>query len=131
MARVTASEVKEIMPSCTLEDATIDAYIAGATLIITDLFTNDTTTSDDLLKEIERWYVAHMVASTVWRLSAREKLGDAEVEYGAKVEYMGKGYDRLASTPYGQVALQLDPTGKMNRLGKRGLRIVAIESFDD
>ena len=129
-ARVTATDVKAIIPDCTLADATIDVFIAAATLVIDDVFANDTTTSDDMLKEIERWYSAHLVVSTSWRQSAREKVGDAEVEYGSKVEYVGKGYDLLKSTPYGAVALQLDTTGKMNRLGKRAAILLAIESFD-
>lgn len=129
--RVTATEVKAIMPDCTLADATVDVFIIAANIVVTAIFTNDTSTSDATLKEIERWYSAHLISSTAWRVSAREKVGDAEIEYGSKVEYVGKGYDRLASTAYGQGALQLDSTGKMNKAGKRGVTIHAIESFDE
>jgi len=80
---------------------------------------------------MERYYAAHMIASTAWRLPAREKVGDAEIEYGQKVEYVGEGYERLASTFYGQTVLQLDHTGRMNSIGKRKARIFAIESFDE
>ena len=42
---------------------------------------------------------------------------------------MGKGYDRLSGTPYGQTVLDLDPTGMMNTVGKRAVKIFAIPSF--
>jgi len=130
--RVTATEVKAIMTDCTVADSTIDIFIIAANLIINKIFVNDTTTSDEILKEIERWYSAHLVTSTIWRVAtiAREKVGDAEVEYGSKVEYVGKGYDMLRSTTYGQTVLALDTTGKMNRVGKRAAIMYAIESFD-
>jgi hypothetical protein len=130
-ARVTADGVREIMPGMDLEDGPIDAYIATANLIITNTFSGaDVLPNDATLAEMERYYAAHMVASTSWRLPAREKVGDAEIEYGQKVEYVGEGYERLASTFYGQTVLQLDPTGRMNSIGKRKARLLAIESFD-
>jgi len=128
--RVTATEVKAIMPGCTVADATIDLFITSANLIINAIFSGDTTTSDAVLKEIERWYAAHLTSSTSWRLVAREKVGDAEVEYGSKVEYVGKGYDILKSTPYGQHVLALDTTGKMNKVGKRAATIYTVTSFE-
>jgi len=130
MARVTADEVKEIIPGTTLENPAIDVYITGVSLVV-DQWLTDSGLSDAILTEIERWYTAHLIASTNYRLSAREKVGDAEIEYGSKVEYVGKGYDRLSSTPYGQMVLELDSTGTMNKVGKRGARIFAIQSFDD
>lgn len=130
MARVTPTGVKEIIPGTTLGNPAIDVYITGANLVVDQMLT-DSGLSDAILTEIERWYTAHLIASTNYRLPAREKLGDAEIEYGSKVEYVGKGYDRLSATPYGQMVLDLDSTGTMNRVGKRGARIFAIQSFDD
>ena len=129
--RTSATEVKQINDGCTLSDPIVDAYITAANLVITEVFSNDTTTSTAILAEIERWYAAHIIASTVWRAPAREKVGDAEIEYGSKVEYVGEGYDRLSATTYGQTAMQLDPTGKMNSIGKRAATIYAIKSFDE
>ena len=132
MARVTAAGVKEIIPGTTLGDPAIDVFINTAGLIIDGVFAGQTTVpSDAILTEMERYYAAHLISSTNYRLTAREKLGNAEVEYGSKVEYVGKGYDRLSATPYGQTVLELDPTGMMNRVGKRAARLLAIESFDD
>jgi hypothetical protein len=129
--RVTATGVKEIMYGCTIPDSTISAYIRTANIIVDKVFSGDTTISADTLVEIERHYTAHMVSSSIWRFASREKVGDAELEYVSKVEYVGEGYDRLASTPYGQTVLQLDHTGKMNSLGKRAAILHAIPNFED
>lgn len=132
MARVTADGVKEIIPGTTLDDTAIDVFINAAGLIIDGVFENQTTVpSVAILTEMERFYTAHLISSTNYRLPAREKVGDAEIEYGSKVEYVGKGYDRLSATPYGQTVLDLDPTGMMNRVGKRAAKLLAIQSFDD
>lgn len=130
-ARVTADGVKEIIPGTTLGNPAIDVFIGAANLIIAGVYANATTTpSEAVLTEIERFYAAHMIASTNYRLPAREKVGDAEIEYGSKVEYVGEGYDRLSATPYGQTVLQLDSTGQMNKVGKRAAKIFAITSFE-
>jgi hypothetical protein len=131
MARVTAEGVKLIIPGTTLSNEAIDVFITAANLIIAGVYANATTTpSDAVLTEIERHYTAHMIASTNYRLPAREKVGDAEIEYGSKVEYVGEGYDRLAATPYGLTVLQLDSTGQMNKVGKRAAKLLAIQSFE-
>jgi hypothetical protein len=129
--RVTADGVKAIISGTTLTDAAIEIFITAANLIINGVYADATTTpSEDVLTEMERFYAAHMIASTNYRLPAREKVGDAEVEYGNKVEYVGEGYDRLAATPYGQQVLALDSTGQINKVGKRAAKIFAIPSFE-
>ena len=78
-----------------------------------------------MLKEIERWFVAHMIASTVWRTTAEEKVGDATIKYTGQ---WGKDLD---STPYGQMVKQLDKTGLMvASVGKRPASIYAVRSFE-
>lgn len=124
MARVTATEVKAIMDNCTVADATVDTFILSGNLIISKVFVNDTTLGDDLLKEIERWFVAHMLASTICRTTESEKLGDASVKY------TGKWDKNLDSTPYGQMAKQLDITGLLANTGKKGASMYAVTSFD-
>jgi hypothetical protein len=123
-ARVTASEVKQIMDGCTTADAVITIMIGAATELIDEVFLNDTDVSTTLLKEIERWLTAHMIASTVYRTTSDEKIGDAQVKY------TGKWGSKLESTPYGQMVLTLDFTGKMAKMGKMGASITAIESFN-
>ena len=128
-ARVTADGVKEIISGTTLDDQAIDVFITGANTVINQTLSG-VSVSEATLVEMERWYTAHLISSTNYRLPAREKVGDAEIEYGSKVEYVGKGYDRLSSTPYGQMVLDLDPTGLMNKVGKRAVKIFAIPSFE-
>jgi hypothetical protein len=107
-ARVTSSEVLEIMDNCPL--TSVDAFIDAGTLVVDSVFGSDN--QDALTKEIERWFVAHMVASSVYRTTSDEKVGDAAVKYTGQ---WGKGLD---STPYGQMVKQIDTSGKMaNALG--------------
>jgi hypothetical protein len=121
--RIQASDVKEIMDNCTTEDTVVETFIDAGELVITQILGNVTSLSTDQLKEIERWFVAHMIASTVFRTTASEKVGDAEVRYTGQ---WGKNLD---STPYGQMVKILDTTGKMSNLGKMSATIYAVKSF--
>jgi hypothetical protein len=116
-ARVTSSEILEIMDNCPLTSLT--AFIDAGTLVIDSVFGSSDQTA--LTKEIERWFVAHMVASTVFRTTSDEKVGDASVKY------TGQWGKRLESTPYGQMVMQLDTSGKMaNAIGGAAASIFAI-----
>jgi hypothetical protein len=118
--RVTATEVKEIMDSCTVTDSIVGTFIKGANEVVNTVLGTSTTE----YKEIERWLTAHMIASTLHRTTSEEKLGDASVVY------TGKWGEKLSSTPYGQMVLLLDTSGKMATMGKQTATITAIESFD-
>lgn len=125
MARVTPTEVKAIMNNCTVADDTVDIFILGATQMISKVFSGDTTTGSNLLKEIERWLAAHMIATTpLHRISTEETVGQATIKYAGK---FGEG---LKSTPYGQMVLQLDVTGKMGKIGKGEASIYAVTGED-
>ena len=124
MARTTADEVKLIMDNLTLSDPIIDSFILGANALVTKILGDDTTIGAVLLEEIERWFTGHMIASTRHRSTIKEKIGDASVEY------TGKFLENLSSTPYGQMVMQLDITGKMSNIGKRAASIYAVKSFD-
>lgn len=124
MALVTATEVKEIMDNCTVSDTVVDTMILGADAFITKVFSGDTQLGTDLLKEIERWLTAHMIASTLQRTTTKEKLGEAEFTY------TGKFGENLLSTPYGQMVLTLDLTGKLkNTIGKSQASITVIPTI--
>jgi hypothetical protein len=124
MARVTATEVKEVMDNCTVTDAIVTIFITIGELLIDAVFTNDTVLGEDVLKEVERFYVAHLVAMTKSRVTTEEKLGEAAVKYA------GKFGMNLDATPYGQIAKQLDTTGKLATIGKQVAYMKAIKSFD-
>ena len=125
MALITAVEVRQIMDNCTLDDDTVEVYIDAASELVSCVFINDTTITDTLRKEIERWFTAHMIACTRWKTASEEKIQDAEIVYTGK---WGMG---LSSTPYGQMVLQLDVTGKMSKMGKSGVGVYTIPNFDD
>jgi len=124
MERVNSAQVKEIMDGCTTPDATVEAMITAANLIVDKIFVDDVSISEELLTEIEKWLSAHMVASTVFRMTSDEKLGDASVTY------TGKWGKNLESTPYGQMVLVLDVSGKMANMGKMAASIYAVKEFE-
>jgi hypothetical protein len=109
MARITASEVKEVFET-DLTDAQIDAFITAANLIVTDQLSGEH--SDSLLKEIERYMAAHLAASRDQRIVS-------EKHVDMSVAYQGKYGMNLMSTDYGQTAATLDSSGKLANLGKK------------
>jgi len=119
--RVTAAEVKEIIDNCTVANNIVETFIGAANEVVNTVFD---TTSIDSYKEIERWFSAHLIVSTLSRMTSEEKLGDASVKY------MGQFGKNLESTPYGQMVMILDTSGKMVKIGKQSATITAIESFD-
>ena len=126
MARTTATEVKAIMDNCPVSDDDVtNHYISAASALVTGVFGDDADIGDTLIEEIERWFTAHMIASSRYRTLTSERLGDASVSYTVQFR------ENLSSTPYGQMVLQLDITGKMGDVGKKAARIRAIKSFDD
>lgn len=124
--RVTEQEVLDIMDSgIDLSSSQITAMITAASSVIDNVFADDSTVTDAYLKELERWLSAHYIASTLVRMAAKEKVGQAEVTY------IGKWGEMLKSTPYGQVLLTIDTTGKLAKIGKKAVSMYAIPSFED
>jgi len=121
--RTTAAEVKQLIEGCDTEDAIVTAMITSASAIVDQVFEDDEDIGTTLLEEIERWLTAHMLASSLWRTGAEVEVGDA------RIKYTGEWGKKLESTPYGQMVLILDTTGKMAKMGKSGASITAIESF--
>ena len=120
-ARVTATEVRVIIETALL-DAAIEAYIAVANPMVTNTVTCGLSAS--ILKEIERWLTAHLIAITKDRTTTEEKLGEASVKYSGR---FGEG---LKSTSYGQTVLMLDTCGSFAKLGKKDVKIIAVTSFE-
>ena len=114
--------MKEILDT-SLTDAQVENFIAIASAMVDDLDT-DTTLTDARLILIEQWLTAHIIASTRERMGKSEKLGDAQITYLGE---FGKGLD---STPYGQMAAQLDTSGTLRALGKKKITMKAITSFE-
>lgn len=124
--RTTSAEVLQIMDNCTVSTTIIDSFITSANALINKLFEYDIDDMPStLLEEMERWLTAHMIASSLQRTTDTEKLG------GAEVKYTGKWGEQLNSTPYGQMVLTMDYTGRMKNLGKGRAGIHAVPQFDD
>ena len=111
MARVTATEVKEII-STNVSDSDVGACIAAATLIIDNNLANQDMGAS-LLKEIERWLAAHLLAMSRDPRERNIRVGEAEVRFQS--DDFGKG---LEATTYGQVVLSMDTSGKLKNLDK-------------
>ena len=111
MARVTAAEVKEVI-NTSLTEVQVIPYITSANVYVTERL-GSSTLAADTLKEIERWFTAHMIAIT------RERVAKSEEAGGAKVEDVGEFGEGLKSTPYGQMCISLDTTGLLVQEGKK------------
>jgi hypothetical protein len=122
-ARVTATEVKAILKETELTDPNVEEFIAAATLVVDSVFSGDTTTSASLLKEIERWFTAHLIACTLERMEKEAGAGTAYIKY---IGDYGQG---LSGTPYGQAIMTMDITGKMAMLYRRAASTRAVTSF--
>lgn len=121
MARVTAVEVKQIMDNSQLEDYQVDPFVTAANEVVTDLL-GSSGLGSTLLKEIERWFTAHLIASSKERVARREEIDDV------MIEYTGRFGSHLSSTPYGQVVETLDSTGKMSNAGNKEAGLWAVET---
>jgi predicted double-glycine peptidase len=118
MARVTAAEVKEIINS-SLTELQVVPYITSANVYVTDRL-GASTLSAATLKEIERWFTAHMIAIT------RERVAKSEEAGGARIEYIGQFGEGLKSTPYGQMCISLDTTGLLAQEGKKKISMYVL-----
>ena len=117
--RTTPEEVRAIIETGISADD-MNAFITSASINVTSVL--GTSLSEDVLKEIERWMTAHMIASTKTRISKEEGAG------GAYIKYAGEFGKMLESTPYGQMVLALDTTGKYAELAKSKVKINVIPS---
>jgi len=126
MARTNVNDLKKILDDSALAYSTLSAYIDSANVFVTATLTGQSL-STALLTEIEKWIAAHMVTITRERVAKKEGAG------GAFIEYAGEWGRGLASTSYGQMAINLDTSETLQALadGKRTATSRAIISFDD
>ena len=71
MARTTATEVKEIIKT-KLTEAEVTPYVTSANILVTQVL-GSSGLGFDVLREIERWVSAHMIAVTKTRQATDEK----------------------------------------------------------
>lgn len=118
MARVTDSEVQEIISLNVLTDTT--PFIGTANIIVTTHLGTSSLSSDEL-KIIELYLSAHLVAlHPDERQLTQQKIGEADDRFG------GTFGDMLTFTQFGQMALFLDSTGTLDGLGGDTVEIDTI-----
>lgn len=118
--RVTGDEVKEII-NTSLSAIEVVPFITSANLIVTERLGGQNV-SVSVLKEVERWISAHLVAiRSQDSVSKAEKTGDASITRHGETK-MG-----LDFTPYGQQAKLLDPTGRLEGAGKGIAKVETIK----
>jgi hypothetical protein len=81
--------------------------------------------TDALLKDIEMWLAAHLIAITKERQPSEEKVGDIWIRYQRS---FGEG---LSQTTYGQMVLTLDSSGNLQRSSMKRARVRAIQQDSD
>jgi len=120
MSRVTGANVKEII-NTSLSASEVAPFVTSANLIVTERLGGQGV-SAAILKEIERWLAAHLVAiRSQDSVSKAEKTGDASITRHGETK-MG-----LDFTPYGQQAKLLDPTGRLESAGKGVAKVETIK----
>jgi hypothetical protein len=119
----TYSDVQDVMQDTSIDSTYITNVLTTVDLVLTKVYENYAgVISDALLEEIQKYYAAHVIASTTKRMASKEKLGEANVEY---IGSFGKGLDL---TPYGQMVKMIDVSGLIARSGKIAASIYAIKS---
>lgn len=115
-ARVSAGQVKEVIDTSLEDDVILSSMINTANLYI-DTHLLAVGHTDSMLQRIELYLAAHIVALTEERGSLKGgKVGDAS-EFLADVFSEG-----FRATRYGQLALSLDTSGTLARLGQSTLK---------
>lgn len=119
--RVTAAEVKAVDRPVfgSIADADMDGYIETANIMIDTVQINGTTISaatchsSDSLDQLEKYLSAHIAYLSGGALSS-EKIGDGQ-ESRRNPTVLFKDLD---STFWGQLAVSLDCSGLLKKLGK-------------
>ncbi len=115
-ARVTAGQIKEVIET-KIADSVIQASMIDTANLYVDTHLLSFGHSKDILEKIELYLAAHYVALTEERGSLRGgSFGDAS-------EFLSDLYtEGFRATRFGQVALGLDTSGTLARLGQSTLK---------
>lgn len=114
---ITASDVRLVVPTDGVEDATITAMITTAGVLVAQcggVLSLPQATQDEILKYV----TGHLLAVGHLRRSGpvtQRSLGDASQSFASSAMKPGKG---LNATMWGQLAISLDPTGCLEKIGR-------------
>ena len=116
-ARITAAEVKEIIPTKISDAVLTSNMIDTAHVMVEDILVPDAGLTEVVLKKIELYLAAHFVALTDEGGGlTRSKLGDSDESFANIYEAGFKG------TRFGQTALGLDTSGRLNAATQTNLK---------
>ena len=121
--RTTVTEVKIIMDTA-LEDSEVTSIIGYANRMVTNILGEEGLV-DSLLKDIETYLSAHLIATGKERQASEEKVKDFTIKY------TGKYGEFLKMTSFGYQVLMLDTTGKFADIGKQKINVVAIAQYPE
>ncbi|MFP4047483.1 MAG: hypothetical protein ACLFT4_06955 [Bacteroidales bacterium] len=119
MALTTPNDIKLIIDT-DMEDDDISGYIDSASALIETWFSG-VSASTTMLKEVERWLAAHLIAMSKERQVKEEGAG------GAYVRYSGIFGTGLKTTSYGQTAIEIDSTNTLKSISGKKLKCFAIK----
>lgn len=106
----TAAQVKIVI--AVDDTVNVEQFVTDAHTLIVNII-GDAVTDEPTLETIERYFTAHVLASTLAPLTASESAGPVSESYQYQ---LGQG---LASTTYGRLAMQFDPSGKLAQWNKK------------
>lgn len=118
MSTITIDEVRAIIPT-TIPDEDMVHFIEFADAMMDVL--RETDLPPKIMKEINRWMTAHLIASSRERQAREEGAG------GAYIKYTGMSYTGLRGTTYGQQAIALDTTGTLNTIAGKAAKMWVIK----
>lgn len=132
MIYVSPTEVRGIIKT-ELNDENIEEFISTAHLMVIK-FLAPRGVSLDLQTEIKKYLAAHLIASSfkdktvVSTNVVEETIGDAKIKYGEVSKSTGTSVtiSNLKTTRWGQMAVMLDPTGVLGKLGLPPPRMAAL-----
>lgn len=113
-------QVKKIIDTG-YNDGQIDQLIGMAGVFLSEAH-KGLVIETTLTENIQVWLAAHMIASTGERLAVEEQAGPARARYA---DIFGEG---LKSTPYGQMAVEMDVTGRLRSIseGRSTVKMTAL-----
>lgn len=115
---ITPEEVREVIKT-ELSDGNIEGLLSTADALVSS-YLAPKGVSMALRAEIKKYIAAHLVAlKDRTTNSLEERIGDASITYGDVAAASGGKFSAtdLRSTRWGQMAMSLDPSGVLGRLG--------------
>lgn len=107
-------------------DAQLEAFLNDAYLMVqgcASIAAMDTTRQTAIIKYVAAHLVSTMAKGHGNRFTTQRSLGDASESYAAPVLGMG-----LQGTTFGQMAIALDPSGCLGKIGKTRATLTAIRN---